>query len=147
MHLTLSVRCTAHCRIGWKGTFPTGLALIQIFLQGELRCKRIGADVVDIERFVLPACACADLASKMCVGETPFERGQEIIYLQYRATARSVRQRCSIPRSVCVLVRALGWGGQGRLLLAVTLCPAIREFQCALVGPGDVLQVTSTPHD
>ena len=59
--------------------------------------------------------------------------------------ARSVRQRCSIPRGVCVLVRALGGGerGQGRLLLAVALCPTIGE--CALVGLGDALQVTFAP--
>ena len=56
-----------------------------------------------------------------------------------------MQQRCSIPRGVGVLVRALGGGGrrQGRLLLAVALCPAICE--CALVGLGDALQVTSAP--
>jgi len=77
----------------------------------------------------------------MCLGETPFEQSQEFI----RSTARSVRQRCSIPRSVGVLVRALGGGdrGQDRLLLAVALCPAI--WECALVGLGDALQVTSAP--
>ena len=77
-----------------------------------------------IERFVLPACddlAC--LTSEMCLGGTPFERSQETT----RLAARSVRQRCSIPRGVGVLVRALGGGDrrQGRLLLAVALCPAI----------------------
>ena len=79
---------------------------------------------MDIERFVLPACAdLVRLTSEMCLGETPFERSQEFI----RSTARSVRQRSSIPRGVGVLVRALGGGdkGQGGLLLAVILCPAI----------------------
>ena len=73
-----------------------------------------------IKRFVLPACA--DLAcptSELCLGETPFERSQEAI----RLAARSVQQRCNIPRAWAV------WGGgdreQGRLLLAVVLCPAI----------------------
>ena len=42
---------------GWKGTFVTLLALIQICLQEELSRKRIGGEVVGIERFVLPACA------------------------------------------------------------------------------------------
>ena len=95
-----------------------------------------------IERFVLPACAdLACLTSQIFVGGTPFERSQEII----RSTARSVQQRCSIPRSVGVLVRSLGGEGQGqgRLLLAVVLCPAISE--CALVGLRDALQVTSAP--
>ena len=77
----------------------------------------------------------------MCLGGTPFERSQETI----RLAARSVQQRCSIPRGVGALVRALGGGdrGQGRLLLAVALCPAIGE--CALVGLGDALQVSCTP--
>ena len=77
-----------------------------------------------IERFVLPACAdLARLTSEMCLGETPFERGQEFI----RSTARSGRHRCSILRGVDILVRSLGgWDrGQDRLLLAVVLCPAI----------------------
>ena len=77
-----------------------------------------------IERFVLPACAdLACLTSEMCLGGTPFERSQETI----RLAARSVQQRCSIPRGVGVLVRALGGGDrrQGRLLRAVALCPAI----------------------
>ena len=70
---------------------------------------RIGGVVVGIERFVLPACAdLACLTSQIFVGGTPFERSQEII----RSTARSVQQRCSIPRSVGVLVRSLGGGGQ-----------------------------------
>ena len=45
----------------------------------------------------------------------PFERSQETT----RLAARSVRQRCSIPRGVGVLVRSLGGEGQGqgRLLL------------------------------
>ena len=65
---------------------------------------------MDIERFVLPACAdLMRLTSEMCLGETPFERGQESI----RLAARSVRQRCSIPRGVGVLVRALGGWEQG----------------------------------
>ena len=38
-------------------TFLTALELIQICLQGELSHRRIGGVVVDIERFVLPACA------------------------------------------------------------------------------------------
>ena len=102
----------------------TLLALIQICLQGKLSHRRIGGEVVDIERFVLPGCAdrvC--LTSQMCLGETPFERSQEII----RSTARSGRHRCSILRGVGILVRSLGGGdrGQGRLLLAVVLCPAM----------------------
>ena len=102
----------------------TLLALIQICLQGELSHRRIGGDIVGIERFVLPACAdLACLTSQIFVGGTPFERSQEII----RSTARSVQQRCSIPRSVGVLVRSLGGEGQGQgwLLLAVRLCCAI----------------------
>ena len=98
--------------------------MIQICLQEELSCKRIGGEVVGIERFVLPACAdLARLTSEMCLGETPFERSQETT----RLAARSVRQRSSILRGVGVLGRALGGGdrGQGRLLLAVVLCPAI----------------------
>ena len=85
---------------------------------------RIGGVVVGIERFVLPACAdLARLTSEMCLGETPFERSQEII----RLAARLGRPRCSILRGVGILVRSLGGGdrGQGRLLLAVVLCPAI----------------------
>ena len=77
-----------------------------------------------IQRFVLPGCADrVRLTSEMCLGGTPFERSQEFI----RSTARSVRQRSSILRGVGVLGRALGGGdrGQGRLLLAVVLCPAI----------------------
>ena len=74
----------------------------------------------------------------MCLGETPFERSQESI----RLAARSVRQRCSIPRGMGVLVRALGGGGQGTGPSAA-LCPTIGE--CALVGLGDALQVTSAP--
>ena len=56
----------------------------------------------------------------MCLGGTPFERSHESI----RLAARSVRQRCSIPRGVGVLVRALGGGGrgQGRLLVVARLC-------------------------
>jgi hypothetical protein len=97
---------------------------------------------VGIERFVLPACddlAC--LTSEMCLGGTPFERSQETT----RLAARSVRQRCSIPRGVGVLVRSLdgGYRGQSSLLLAVALCPAIGE--CALEGIRDALQVTSAP--
>ena len=79
---------------------------------------------MDIERFVLPACVdLACMTSEMCLGGTPFERIQETI----RLAARSVQQRCSIPRGVGVLVRALGGGDkrQGRLLRAVALCPAI----------------------
>jgi hypothetical protein len=68
---------------------------------------------VGIKRFVLPACVdlvrLTSCASQMCLGETPFERSQEFI----RSTARSVRQRSSIPRGVVVLGRALGGGGQG----------------------------------
>ena len=77
----------------------------------------------------------------MCLGETPFERSQETI----RLAARPVRQRCNIPRGMGVLVRALGGGDrrQGRLLLAVALCPTI--WECVLVGLGDALQVTSAP--
>ena len=78
---------------------------------------------MDIERFVLPACANLErLTSEMCLGQPTFERGQESI----RLAARSVQQRCSIPRGVGVLVRALGAGDrrQGRLLRAVALCPA-----------------------
>ena len=77
----------------------------------------------------------------MCLGGTPFERSQETI----RLAARSVQQRCSIPRGVGVLVRALGGGdrGQGRLLLAVVLCSMLGV--CALVGLGDELQVSFTP--
>ena len=97
-----------------------------------------------IQRFVLPACAdrvC--LTSQMCLGETSFERSQESI----RLAARLGRLRCSILRGVPVgiLVRSLGGGDreQGRLLLAVVLCPAISE--CALVGLRDALQVTSAP--
>ena len=102
----------------------TLLALIQICLQGELSCKRIEGEVVGIERFVLPGCAdrvC--LTSQMCLGETPFERSQESI----RLAARLGRPRCSILRGVVILVRSLDAGGQGqgRLLLAVVLCPAI----------------------
>ena len=77
-----------------------------------------------IERFVLPACAdLVRLTSEMCLGETPFERSQEFI----RLAARLGRPRCSILRGVGILVRSLGGGdrGQGRLLLAVVLCPAI----------------------
>ena len=45
-------------------------------------------------------------------------------------------ERCSIPRSVGVLVRALGGGdrGQGRLLLAVTMCSAIGEYAFVALG-------------
>ena len=95
-----------------------------------------------IERIVLPACAdLACLTSKMCLGGTPSERSQETI----RLATRSVQQRCSISRGVGALVWALGGGGrgQGRLLLAVALCPAIGR--CALVSLGDALQVTSAP--
>ena len=98
--------------------------LIQICLQGILTHRRIGGVVVGIERFVLAACAdLLCLTSQMCLGETPFERSQEII----RSTARSGRHRCSILRGVGILVRSLGGGdrGQGRLLLAEVLCPAI----------------------
>ena len=63
-----------------------------------------------IERFVLPTCAdLASLTSEMRLGETPFERSQETI----RLAARSVQQRCSIPRGMGVLVRALGGGDRG----------------------------------
>ena len=59
----------------------------------------IGGVVVGIERFVLVACAdLARLASEMCLGGTSFERSQETI----RLAARSVQQRCSIPRGVGV---------------------------------------------
>ena len=119
-----SVRYTAQKWL--ESYFLTLLALIQICLRGELSCKRIEGGVVGIERFVLPGCAdrvC--LTSQICLGETPYERSQEFI----RSTARSVRQpeRSSILRGVGVLGRALGGGdrGQGRLLLAVVLCPAI----------------------
>ena len=46
-------------RSGRKGTFLTALKLelIQICLQGILTHRRVGGVVVDIERFVLPACA------------------------------------------------------------------------------------------
>ena len=72
--------------------------------------RRIGGVVVGIERFVLPACAdLACLTSQMRLGESPFERSQEFI----RSTARPVRQRCSIPRGMGVLVRALGGGDRG----------------------------------
>ena len=95
-----------------------------------------------IERFVLPACAdLARLTSQMCLGETPLERVQETI----RLAARLVRQRCSIPWGVGVLVRSLGGGdrGQGRLLVVARLCSSFGV--CAVVGLGDALQVTSTP--
>ena len=63
-----------------------------------------------IQRFVLPGCADrVRLTSEMCLGETPFERSQETI----RLAARPVRQRCSIPRGMGVLVRALGGGDRG----------------------------------
>ena len=92
---------------------------------------------MDIERFVLPACAdLACLTSEICLDGTPFERSQETI----RLAARSVQQRCSISGGVGAW---RGDRGQGRLLLAVALCPAIGE--CALVGLGDALQVTSAP--
>ena len=66
----------------------------------------------------------------MCLGGTPFERGQEAT----RLAARPVRQRSSALRGVGALVRALGgeYKGQSSLLLAVALCPAIGE--CALEG-------------
>ena len=100
-----SVRYTAS-----KGTFLTALELTQICLQGKLSHRRIGGVVVGIERFVLPACAdLVRLTSEMCLGGTPFERSQETI----RLAARSVQQRCSIPRGVGVLVRALGGGDRG----------------------------------
>ena len=95
-----------------------------------------------IERFVLPACAdLVRLTSEMCLGGTPFERSQETI----RLAARSVQQRCSIPRGVGVLVRALGGGDrrQGRLLVVARLCSMLGV--CALVGLGDELQVSCTP--
>ena len=95
-----------------------------------------------IERFVLPACAdLARLTSQMCLGETPLERVQETI----RLAARLVRQRCSIPWGVGVLVRSLGGGdrGQGRLLVVARLCSSFGV--CAVVGLGDALQVTPTP--
>ena len=120
----------------------TLLALIQICLQGELSHRRIGGDIVGIERFVLPACAdLACLTSQIFSGGTPFERSQEFI----RLAARVGRLRCSILRGVGILVRSLGGvdRGQGRLLLAVVLCPAMSE--CALVGLRDALQVTSAP--
>ena len=62
---------------------------------------------------------------EMCLGGTPFERGQEAI----RLAARSVQQRCSIPRGVGVLVRALGGGdrGQGRQPNGL-LAPLERSF-------------------
>ena len=60
---------------------------------------------MDIERFVLPACAdLVRLISEICLGETPFERSQESI----RLAVRSVRQCSSIPRGVGALVQALG---------------------------------------
>ena len=82
--------------------------------------RRIGGQVVGIQRFVQSACVdrvC--LTSQMCLGETPFERSQELI----RLAARSVRQRSSVG----VLVRALGGGDrrQGRLLPAVALSPQL----------------------
>ena len=81
-----------------------------ILLAGNPTHRRIGGVVVGIERFVLAACAdLACLTSQMCLGETPFERSQETI----RLAACSVRQRCSIPRGVGVLVRALGGGNRG----------------------------------
>ena len=129
-------------RSDWKGTFLTPLALIQICLQGELSCKRIRADVVGIERSVLHTCVeRVRLASEICLGQTPFERSQETT----RLTARSVRQRYSIPRGVGVLVRSLGGEGQGQshLLLAARLCSKLGV--CAFVGLGDELQVGSTP--
>ena len=77
----------------------------------------------------------------MCLDETSFEWSQAFI----SSTARSVRQRNNIPRSVGVLVRALGGRdrGQGSLLLAVVLCLAI--CACALVGLGEELQLSFTP--
>ena len=64
-----------------------------------------------IERFVLAACAdLACLTSQMCLGGTPFGRSQEII----RLAARSVLQRCNIPRVVNWRSGAGAWrGGQG----------------------------------
>ena len=68
-----------------------------------------------IEKFVLPACAdLVRLTSELCLGETPFERGQESIAL----AARSVQQRNSIPRGVGVLVRELCGRRQGTVLSA-----------------------------
>ena len=94
---------------GWKGTFRTLFALIQICLQGELGHERVGGEVMGIQRFVLPACADLPcLRIEMCLGETPFERSQEFT----RSTARSVQQRNNILSDVGVLVRALG-GGTG----------------------------------
>ena len=112
--------CKIWPRSGWKGTFLTSLALIQICLQGILTHRRIGGVVVGIERFVLPACAdLARLTSQMCLGETPLERVQETI----RLAARLVRQRCSIPWGVGVLVRSLGQGtgpsGGGEIVLLI----------------------------
>ena len=130
-------RYISHCPI-------TALELTQICLQGKLSHRRIGGEVVGIERFVLPACAdLVRLTSQVCLGETPFERSQE--FIRSTARARSVRQRSSILRGVGVLGRALGGGdrGQGRLLLAVVLCSMLGV--CALVGLGDELQVSSTP--
>ena len=49
--------CKIWPRSGWKGTFRIALELIRICLQGELSHRRIGGEVVDIKRFVLPACA------------------------------------------------------------------------------------------
>ena len=81
---------------------------------------------MDIERFVLPACAdLVRLTSEMCLGETPFERSQEFI----RSTARSVRQRSSIPRGVGVLVRALG-GGAGDRAVCCWRWYCAPQFEC-----------------
>ena len=81
-------------RSGWKGTFLTANALIQICLQGNLGHRRIGADVVDIERFVLSACVdLARLTSEMCLGETPLSGaksslGRRHVWIRRAATFR-----------------------------------------------------------
>ena len=77
------------------------------------------------------AAACANLArltNEMCLGETPFEQSQEIT----RSTARLVQQRNmqQHPAGQGILARALGGldRGQGRPLLAVTLCTIVLRY-------------------
>ena len=56
-----------------KVLFSHSFALIQICLQGILTHRWIGADVVDIEMSVLPACAdLVRLTSEICLGKDSF---------------------------------------------------------------------------
>ena len=81
--------------------------LIQMCLQIELGQRRIGADVVGIEMFMLPTCAeLVRLTNEMCLGGNPLGQVQE----NTRATPRLGRRGRS---------GAVAWrGGAGTRLSA-----------------------------